>query len=101
MTAELGTGAFIAKMASKDLHLYEQFEEFNRIKQSHRDEYHLFFLQEKGTTTIEIDFKKYIVKPSSVIFIQQNQVQSIRLPRIGYRSEGYCHPLGHKFLRAV
>lgn len=74
MTPELGTGAFIAKMASKDLHLYEQFEEFNSIKQSHRDEYHLFFLQEKGTTTIEIDFKKYIVKPSSVIFIKQNQV---------------------------
>jgi len=74
MTAEFGTGVFIGKMASKDFHLYEQFEEFNSIKQSHRDEYHLFFLQEKGTTTIEIDFKKYTIKPSSVIFIHQNQV---------------------------
>jgi len=74
MSAEFGTGVFIGKMASKDFHLYEQFEEFNSIKQSHRDEYHLFFLQEKGTTTIEIDFKKYTIKPSSVIFIHQNQV---------------------------
>lgn len=74
MTAEFGTGIFIEKMASKDIHLYEQFEEFNSIKQSHRDEYHLFFLQEKGTTTIEIDFKKHTVKPSSVLFVHQNQV---------------------------
>ncbi|MDF7822084.1 helix-turn-helix domain-containing protein [Runella sp. MFBS21] len=77
MTAEFGTGIFIEKMASKDIHLYEQFEEFNSIKQSHRDEYHLFFLQEKGTTTIEIDFKKHTVKPSSVLFVHQNQVHRI------------------------
>jgi AraC-like DNA-binding protein len=56
------------------LHLYEQFEEFKNIKQSHRDEYHLFFLQEKGTTTIEIDFQEYTLEPSSAIFIHQNQV---------------------------
>ncbi|MGN7783862.1 helix-turn-helix domain-containing protein [Niabella sp. 22666] len=72
--AELDEGVFIRKMLSKDLHLYEQPEAFNSIKQSHRDEYHLFFLQEKGTTTIEIDFHKHTIKPSSVIFIHQNQV---------------------------
>lgn len=69
-----GTGIFIGKMSSQDFHLYEQFEGFDTIKQSHRDEYHLFFLQEKGTTTIEIDFHKHTIKPSSVIFIHQNQV---------------------------
>lgn len=69
-----GTGIFIGKMSSKDFHLYEHFEEFDNIKQSHRDEYHLFFVQEKGTTTIEIDFQKHTIKPSSVIFIHQNQV---------------------------
>src|SRR5690606_31235789 len=74
MSAEFGTGVFIGKMASKDFHLYEHFEEFDNIKQSHRDEYHLFFLQEKGTTTIEIDFQKHTIKPSSAIFIHQNQV---------------------------
>lgn len=69
-----GTSIFIARMTSEDFHLYEQFEEFDNIKRSHRDDYHLFFLQEKGTTTIEIDFHKHIIKPSSVIFIHQNQV---------------------------
>lgn len=74
MTAEFSSGVFIGRMTSKDFHLYEQFEEFNNIKQSHRDEYHLFFLQEKGTTTFEIDFTQYTLKPSSILFIHQNQV---------------------------
>ncbi|WP_449398979.1 helix-turn-helix domain-containing protein [Chryseobacterium wanjuense] len=77
MITEFGTGVFIRKMASKDFHLYEQLEQFTSIKESHRDEYHLFFLQEKGTTTIEIDFKQHVVKPSSVIFVHQNQVHRI------------------------
>lgn len=74
MIADFGTGIFIGKMSSEDFHLYEQLDEFDNIKQSHRDEYHLFFLQEKGITTIEIDFQKYIIKPLSVVFIHQNQV---------------------------
>ncbi|MFD2037515.1 helix-turn-helix domain-containing protein [Belliella marina] len=74
MTADFGRGIFVEKMTSEDFHIYEQFEGFDDIKQSHRDEYHLFFLQEKGTTTIEIDFQEYTLKPSSVIFIYQNQV---------------------------
>lgn len=74
MIADFGSGIFVGKISSKDFHLYEQFEQFENIKQSHRDEYHLFFLQEKGTTTIEIDFQQYTIKSSSVIFIHQNQV---------------------------
>lgn len=74
MIAELSEHIFIGRMTSEDLFLYEQLETFDNIKQSHRDEYHLFFLQEKGTTTIEIDFQKYTLKPLSVIFIHQNQV---------------------------
>lgn len=74
MLADFGTGIFVGKMSSEDFHLFEQFEVIDNIKQSHRDEYHLFFLQEKGTTTIEIDFQEYTIKPSSVVFIHQNQV---------------------------
>ena len=44
------------------------------VERSHRDNGHLFILQEKGTTTIEIDFKKHTVKPSSIIYIHPNQV---------------------------
>ena len=74
MTAELGEGIFVGGITNEDFHLYEQLERFYNIKQSHRDEYHLFFLQDKGTSTIEIDFQKYTIKPLSVIFIHQNQV---------------------------
>lgn len=74
MKADFGNGIFVEKIASEDIHLYERFEEFENIKQSHRDEYHLFFLQEKGTITIEVDFQIHTLKPLSVIFIHQNQV---------------------------
>lgn len=74
MLADFGPGIFVGRISSEDFHLYEQLDEIKNIKQSHRDEYHLFFLQEKGTTTIEIDFQKYTLKPSSVVFIHQNQV---------------------------
>ncbi len=77
MIADFGKGIFIGKMSSEDFYLYEQLEEFENITQSHRDEYHLFFLQEKGTTIIEVDFQKYILNPSSVNFIRQNQVHRI------------------------
>lgn len=77
MLADFGTGIFVGRMSSEDFKLFEQFEEIDNIKQSHRDEYHLFFLQEKGTTTMEIDFQEYTIKPSSVVFIHQNQVHRI------------------------
>lgn len=77
MTAEFGTGIFIRKVVSADFYLYERLEKFNNLKESHRDEYHLFCLQEKGTTTIEIDFRQHVVNPSSVVFIRQNQVHRI------------------------
>lgn len=67
-------GVFITKIASEDFHLYEKQHQFNSIKESHRDEYHLFMLQEKGTTTIEIDFNQHIVNPQTIIFVHQNQV---------------------------
>lgn len=72
--AELDQGIFVRRMSSEDFRSYEHFEEFDNIKQPHRDEYHLFFLQEKGTTTIEIDFHKHTINPSSIVFIHQNQV---------------------------
>lgn len=74
MIADFGTGIFVGNISSEDFYLFEQLEEFDNIKQAHRDEYHLFFFQEKGTTVIEIDFQEYTLKPYSVVFIHQNQV---------------------------
>lgn len=48
--------------------------EFDDLGESHRDNWHLLFLQEKGTTTIEVDFQTYVLKPSSILYIHPNQV---------------------------
>lgn len=76
MADEFGTGITIGKVSVKDLHTFEEAElrTYGVAKQSHRDDYHLFFLQEKGTIPIEIDFQKHKIKPSSVIYIHPNQV---------------------------
>lgn len=72
-----GKGIFIAKASVKDLRLFEQYQEFEEVKHAHRDDYHLFFLQEKGTTTIEVDFQKHKLKPGVVMYVQPNQVHRV------------------------
>jgi len=47
------------------------------IEQSHRDEGHVFILQEKGTTYIEIDFQKHKIKAPALIYIHPNQVHRL------------------------
>ncbi len=68
MAEDFVAGIAIGKATVKDLRTFKELE------QSHRHDYHLFFLQEKGTISIEIDFQKYKIKPSSVIYIHPNQV---------------------------
>lgn len=47
------------------------------IQDFHRDDYHLFLLQEEGVTPLEIDFEKYQLEPKSVLCIYPNQVHQI------------------------
>lgn len=47
------------------------------VERSHRDNGHLFILQEKGTTQIEIDFKKHKIEASSIIYIHPSQVHRV------------------------
>jgi len=47
------------------------------IEQSHRDEGHVFIVQEKGTTYIEIDFQKHKIKAPALIYIHPNQVHRL------------------------
>jgi len=68
MADMFGAGVAIGRASIKDLQTFEEAE------QSHRDDYHIFFLQEKGNISVEIDFQKYNIKPSSVIYIHPNQV---------------------------
>ncbi|MCF0055323.1 AraC family transcriptional regulator [Dyadobacter sp. CY356] len=71
MAEKFGAGIAIGKASIKDLRTFEQAEHL------HRDDYHLFFLQEKGSTPIEVDFQKHTIKPQSVIYIHPNQVHRL------------------------
>ncbi|PIF34708.1 AraC-like DNA-binding protein [Flavobacterium sp. 9] len=63
--------AIIGRISVKDLDSFEEFEE------SHRDNFHLFLLQESGTTGIEIDFQTYKIQPSSLLYIHPNQIHRL------------------------
>lgn len=86
----------------------ENIQEFSLkgIDQSHRDNFHLFFLQEKGTSTIEIDFKKYKLKPSTIIYINPNQVhRTIKVENVTFCGWGIdnenLNPENLKFLNEI
>jgi len=48
-----------------------------KAKQSHREDRHSFFLLERGTVIVEIDFKKFEINPSSVVYMHPDQVHRI------------------------
>ncbi|MEO6685493.1 MAG: helix-turn-helix domain-containing protein [Dyadobacter sp.] len=56
---------------------FQSSGDFKEFEESHRDDLHLFLLQEKGTTSMEIDFQKYIIEPASVIYIHPTQVHRL------------------------
>lgn len=45
--------------------------------QPHRDSGHLFILQEKGTTRIEIDFQTHLVTASAIVYINPQQIHRL------------------------
>lgn len=51
--------------------------DFEDVGEPHRDDWHLFILQEQGTTTIEIDFQQHEIKPSCIIYIHPSQVHRL------------------------
>jgi len=68
---EDAAGVFIEKIVFTDL---PRFEEWG---QAERHDRHSFFLLEKGTVTIEIDFKKYKLKSPALIYMHPDQVHRI------------------------
>jgi len=71
MADTFGAGIAIGKASIKELRTFDEAEH------AHRDDYHLFFLQEKGTISIEIDFEKHDINPLSVIYIHPDQVHRL------------------------
>ncbi|GAA4317726.1 AraC family transcriptional regulator [Mucilaginibacter gynuensis] len=47
------------------------------VERSHRDNGHLFILQEQGTTHIEIDFQIHHIEASSIIYINPSQIHRL------------------------
>jgi AraC family transcriptional regulator, transcriptional activator of pobA len=73
MANQFGSGIAIEKISVKDLHTGD----IEDAKKSHREDGHSFFLLEKGNVSIEIDFQKYKISPSTVIYIHPSQVHRI------------------------
>lgn len=67
---EYNSGISIERLSIQDVPVFEG-------EPSHRHDRHSFFLLENGTVSIEIDFQKYKMKPSSVIYMHPNQVHRI------------------------
>ncbi|MEO3402605.1 helix-turn-helix domain-containing protein [Mucilaginibacter sp. CAU 1740] len=66
-------GIFIARAS------FNASPDIEETGKSHRDNGHLFILQEAGTTHIEIDFQKHKIEASSVIYIHPSQVHRLIL----------------------
>lgn len=73
MANEFGLGIAIERLSVKDL----PTGGIEEAKKSHREDGHSFFLLEKGEVFMEIDFQKYKIGPSSVIYIHPDQVHRI------------------------
>jgi len=73
MADDFDTGISIERMSlsSADEAILNSSDE---AKQSHRHDSHSFFLLEKGTVNIEIDFQKYTITAPSVIYVHPDQV---------------------------
>lgn len=68
---EQNAGISVERVSTEELRVFMEVEE------AHRHDYHSFFFLEKGTVSIEIDFKKYNIKAPSVIYMHPNQVHLI------------------------
>lgn len=68
MTDKFGKGIAIGKASITELRTFDE------ASHAHRDDYHLFFLQEIGTTPIEVDFQKLKIESSCVMYIHPSQV---------------------------
>jgi len=64
-------GIFIARTAFNGL------PNAIEVERSHRDNGHLFILQEKGTTHIQVDFQEHHIAASSVFYIHPSQIHRV------------------------
>ncbi|MBE7174390.1 MAG: helix-turn-helix domain-containing protein [Williamsia sp.] len=73
MADKSGKGIAIERLYFKDFRAVA----IEEAKQSHREDGHSFFLLEKGTVSVEIDFQKHTIKSPAIIYMHPNQVHRI------------------------
>lgn len=56
---------------------YNGLPNIKEVERSHRDNGHLFILQESGTTHIEIDFEIHHIQAPSVVYINPSQIHRL------------------------
>ena len=61
-------GIAVAKVSA------DSFRADEALLHAHRHDYHFFVLQEKGLTITEIDFERYVIQKSSILYQSPNQV---------------------------
>ncbi|MGC4059145.1 MAG: helix-turn-helix domain-containing protein [Chitinophagaceae bacterium] len=71
LPAEFGKGLMIIRSFSEELHEHED------VMESHRDDWHLFLLQEKGTTMLEVDFEEQVLGPASLLYVHPAQIHRL------------------------
>ncbi|WP_333624098.1 helix-turn-helix transcriptional regulator [Sphingobacterium siyangense] len=49
----------------------------SEVERAHRDGGYTFIIQEKGNTTIEIDFQNYCIKAPAIVYINPHQVHRV------------------------
>jgi AraC family transcriptional activator of pobA len=70
MANEFGLGVSIERMSFANMGIAEM----EQGKQTHRHDGHTFVLLERGSVSLEIDFKTYHVEPSMVVYVHPDQV---------------------------
>ena len=76
MTDRFSLGIAIDKISIKKSD-FKTEEHCGEAAQSHRDEGHTFYIVEKGTVTIEIDFQQYKINAPTVVYMNPDQVHRI------------------------
>ncbi|WP_312399661.1 helix-turn-helix transcriptional regulator [Sphingobacterium sp.] len=76
MTDRFSLGIAIDKISIK-IDEFKTGQHCGEATQPHRDEGHTFYIVEKGTVTIEIDFQQYEINAPTVVYMHPDQVHRI------------------------
>jgi AraC-like DNA-binding protein len=56
---------------------FHGFPNFEEVERAHRDGGYTFIIQEKGNTTLEVDFQTYSLKAPAIVYLNPQQVHRV------------------------